>query len=202
MGEHWRPAAGQVALIEPLDAGASRDCFTGLVLPDSEERVLVDLGASPRPASQECEVVASFFAPDALYRVKATASKHGHQDAVIDLAIHEIERVQRRSSPRVQLTLPAVLSNFDGPGDLISVTGETLDIGPGGCRVQTAKPFPQGCDPTVSLKLPDGKTLISLGQVLQVEGGGTSWQYRLVFMDLEDNDAERLAKLVVDDATI
>jgi hypothetical protein len=41
----WRPAAGQIALIEPVDASPGRDCLTGVVVPG--ERILIDLGAWP-----------------------------------------------------------------------------------------------------------------------------------------------------------
>ena len=83
----WRPAAGQIALIEPVDASPGRDCLTGVVVPG--ERILIDLGASPRPESDAAEVVASFFAPDALYRLFAKA--HEEADGLVSLS--------RRSTP-------------------------------------------------------------------------------------------------------
>ncbi|MBW3615119.1 MAG: hypothetical protein KY439_07415, partial [Actinobacteria bacterium] len=53
----WKPAPGQVALIE-LSTGGN-ECLTGVVLDDDGEgSVVVDLGASPRPPQPECEVVA------------------------------------------------------------------------------------------------------------------------------------------------
>ena len=185
----WKPAPGQVALIEP--DGSGEECLTGIVL-ESDGTVVVDLGASPLHPSGPCEVTASFFAPDALYRVRATADAHEQMREVIDLTVHDVERVQRRGTPRVKTELKAVLSNLDEPGEMVSVVGSTVDIATGGCRVRTSKSFPAGCDPTVSIDLPDGETIVALSAILQSESRGSEWEYRLVFMDLDD---EQLAKL-------
>ncbi len=197
----WKPAPGQVALIE-LSTGGN-ECLTGVVLDDDGEgSVVVDLGASPRPPQPECEVVASFFAPDALYRMKATLSPHGTRDAVIDLNVHDVERVQRRTAPRVRLSIPVVLSNFDDPaaedsGGFTSVVGQSLDIGEGGCRVLVPRPFPSGCDPTVTLQLPAGDRVVALAAVLQAAAApGGGYEYRLVFLEMEELDRLRLAELV------
>lgn len=196
----WKPMPGQVALIE-LSSGGN-DLLTGVVLEDSENGpVVVDLGASPRPDEAECEVVASFFAPDALYRMTATLSSHDGQKAIIDLRIHDIERVQRRTAPRARIVIPAVLSNFDEPGAFSSVIGETIDIGEGGCRVLIPKPFPSGCDPTVTLQLPTGETVVALAAVLQANVASDGrYEYRLVFLELEDVDRLRLAELIAEPA--
>src|SRR2546430_7317051 len=98
----WRPAAGQIALIEPVEASPGRDCLTGVVVPG--DRILIDLGASPRPESDAAEVVASFFAPDALYRLFAKA--HQQQDGLVSLDVSALERVQRRANPPGQVGLP------------------------------------------------------------------------------------------------
>lgn len=190
----WRPSPGQVALIEVQDGG--RDCLTGVVVDDIGEPVVIDLGASPDLPTEDCPVIASFFAPDALYRVRARAAHHDHLDSVIDLTVEEVERVQRRTAPRVKANFPVVLSNFDDPGDLVSVVGETVDIGLGGCRVRTEKRFPMGCDPTVSLQLPSGDAIVSLAAILQSDRITNGFEYRLVFLELEDEDRERLATLV------
>ena len=63
----WKPAPGQVALIEV--AGNDRECLTGVVVDNNGGPVVVDLGSSPHLPGEDCEVVASFFAPDALYRI-------------------------------------------------------------------------------------------------------------------------------------
>lgn len=197
----WRPVPGQVALIE---VAGQESCLTGIVMdgPDADdEPIVVDLGGSPEPPSPSVEVIASFFAPDALYRLSATAVPHqnggGTPSAkVIDLRIHAIERVQRRTSPRATVPLRAVLSNLDDPGALLSVVGQTIDLGEGGCRVRTDRPFPPGCDPTVTIHLPDGSTIVALSAILQARPAPAGFEYRLVFLDLDDADRLRLAELV------
>src|SRR2546422_6997358 len=104
MFDDWRPAAGQLALIEPENATPGHDCLTGVVMPG--DRLLVDLGASPRLERDPAEVLASFFCPDALYRVTASASPVEGHDGIVALAVREVERVQRRAAPRVRAVLP------------------------------------------------------------------------------------------------
>ena len=203
----WKPVPGQVALIELNDGG--NDCLTGVVLHGEEnEGIVIDLGFSPKPEHLDSEVVASFFAPDALYRMTATLSPHGGgPDKVIDLRVHDIERVQRRNAPRARVTVPVVMSNFDDPssdepGTFPSVVGESIDIGEGGCRALMPKPFPSGCDPTITLQLPSGETVVALGAVLQANATNDGrYEYRLVFLELEDVDRLRLAELVNAPAT-
>ena len=191
----WRPAPGHLALIEPVDADPDepdRACLTGIVLPD-EHRLLIDLGASPRPPSSPCEVVASFFTPDALYRLEATALTI--DDGLVELKVHAAERVQRRQTVRHRVAVPVSLASFDGPGEFRTVTGETIDVGPGGCRVMTRTPFPAGVDPTVSIRLPGEAPVVALARILQAEVGRDRCEYRLVFADLAPDDAERLNHL-------
>lgn len=195
----WRPAPGQVVLIEVLGLD---ECLTGIVVEDGAgdgAPVVIDLGASPSPPGAECEVVASFFAPDALYRVCAVAVPHdGGAPAVIDLRVTDVERVQRRQSPRARRRLRAVLSNFDDPGALVSVVGETLDVGEGGCRVRTTKRFPTGCDPTVTVTTPTGDDVVVLGAILQSTADSDGYEYRIVFLEVDDDDRSRLARLVTE----
>ena len=203
----WKPLPGQVALIEMNDGG--NECLTGVVLAgDEDDGIVIDLGFSPKPEHVDCEVVASFFAPDALYRMRATLAPHdGGPDKVIDLRVHDIERVQRRNAPRAQIAIPVVMSNFDDPsaedsGTFSSLVGESLDIGEGGCRALMPKPFPSGCDPTVTLQLPSGETVVALAAVLQANATTDGrFEYRLVFLELEDVDRLRLAELVNEPAT-
>ena len=200
----WKPLPGQVALIEMSDGGS--ECLTGVVLDEVAEgdAVVIDLGASPAPGPIDREVVASFFAPDALYRLTATLARHEHAtiDTIIDLRVHDVERVQRRTAPRARVRLPLVLSNFDDPstedsGAFASVVGETIDVGEGGCRALMPRPFPHGCDPTVTLELPGGDTIVALAAVLQAAATTDGrYEYRLVFLELDDVDRLRLADLV------
>jgi hypothetical protein len=191
MRESWRPTPGQVALIE-LDE--RDDCLTGVVLPGYDPAVVIDLGASPAVPKEPCHVYVSFFAPDALYKVRGTASPHG-EDALIDLSIESVERVQRRTAARARVAVHAALTAFTDDGAFVSVVGKTIDIGEGGCRVRTSMPFPAQKSPTISLQLPDGGTLAASSEILQAETVDGHFEYRLAFMELEKDGRTQLAEL-------
>ena len=202
----WRPPSGGTALIEPVTEG--HGCLTGVVVEEAgadeqDDVVVIDLGGSPPPKEPKCDVIASFFSPEALYRMEATLSPHDGRDNVYDLAIHEIARIQRRAAQRAQLALPVVLSNFDSPdldagGEVFaSVTGESIDLSVGGCRVVTEGRFPPSCDPTVMLHLSPEEELVALAAVLEEKPRSDGrFEYRLVFIDPEDDHRERLARVV------
>lgn len=198
----WRPPSGGTALIEPVSERSV--CLTGIVLDEPEgDVVVVDLRGSPAPKEPKCEVLASFFSPDALYRTEATLAPHDGREMVFDLTIHQIERVQRRGARRARVTLPVVLSNFDSPdldagGEVFaSVRGESIDVGEGGCRVVTERRFPPSCDPTVMLHLSPSEELVALAAVMEeTTRSDGRYEYRLVFIDPEDDHRERLAELV------
>lgn len=191
----WKPTPGQVALIEPTEADGV-ECLTGVVVEDHGPDVVIDLGASPHPPDHDLEVVASFFAPDALYRLSGVARPHLDRRSLIDLAVAEIERVQRRSAPRSPVEVEAVLSNLDEPGALVSLVGRTVDVGTGGCRVRTEHSFPSGGDPTVTLTLADGSQVIALGAILQSRSLDEGFEYRIVFLDIDDESRGRLEHLI------
>lgn len=191
MRESWRPTPGQVALIEVDERD---DCLTGVVLPGDKGAVVIDLGASPDRPTEPCAVFVSFFAPDALYKVQGTARPH-RKEAVIDLDIVSVERVQRRMSARAHVEVHAALTAFDDDGAFVSVVGQTMDIGEGGCRVRTAVPFPAQQSPTISLHLPDGRTLAAAAEVLQAEAVDGHFEYRLAFLEVEKDGKAQLAEL-------
>jgi len=187
----WRPAAGQIALIEPVEASPGRDCLTGVVVPG--DRILIDLGASPRPESDAAEVVASFFAPDALYRLFAKA--HQQEDGLVSLDVSALERVQRRANPRVQVVLPVRLGVGD-QAEAAVLAGETVDLSTGGCRVMTDRPWPTEADPVVTIELPDGAAVSTQARVVTVDLNGDGWEYRLAFPGIDETASERLSRLV------
>ena len=187
----WRPIPGQIALIEPDDAAPGRDCLTGVVVPG--ERIRVDLGASPRPEQETCDVVASFFAPDALYRLAAKATQDA--DGLLSLDVRAVERVQRRSAPRVRLTLPVRLGVATQPDKMV-LSGETLDLSTGGCRVMTDRPWPEDAEPVLTIDLPDGTPVVTEATVVTVDLTGGGWEYRLSFPGIADGDRQRLSRLV------
>jgi hypothetical protein len=197
----WRPTEGQVALIEPT--GTHHDCLTGVVVETHGDDVVVDLGGSPPLPDPNGRVAVSFFSPEALFRVDATAHPHDGAVSVIDLTFRDIERVQRRTAPRIVLSVPVVLSNFDDiDPDTVgayfaSVTGCSIDLAQGGCRVAVSEPFPAGCDPTVTIHLSEAETVIALAVVLEEQrrpDGG--YEYRLVFTDPDDGHVELIDKVM------
>ncbi len=198
----WKPPSGQTALIEPI--ADEHGCLTGVVVDDADgDVVVVDLGGSPPLSARDCEVTASFFSPEALHRATATCRRHNGDQSIVALTIHEVERIQRRRSPRARVRLPIVLSNFDDPDPeaggsvFASVTGESIDVAEGGCRVVTERGFPHGCDPTVTLHLSDTEELVALAAVLDEQDRPDGrHEYRLVFIDPDDDHRQRLAALV------
>jgi PilZ domain len=202
VNDSWRPVPGQVALIEYAEVDASPEsqaCLTGLVLSDNDGHVTVDLGASGPLDETRAEIVVSFFSPEALYRVRATA-RRGGPPAVIELDnVQEVERVQRRLNPRVALRLPVALGSFDDPSSgFAGLKGHTLDIGLGGMRVETVAPFPAGADPTVALTLDDGRHMVAHTRVVMADIEEGHCEYRLAFIELDDGDRALIASLVGD----
>jgi len=190
MAAQWKPALGQVALLE--FAGTAD--MIGVVIGNDRGPVVVSLGPSRLPFSG-ADVTASFFTPEALYRVRGECTRRQADDGVVDLEVRDVERVQRRGAPRARVTLPVTLSDLDSGEPPLSVQGETVDVGPGGCRVRTTMPFPVASDPMVTLQLPAGDTVVAPAAVLQMESVMGRWEYRLVFMALADEDRQRLLAL-------
>lgn len=197
----WRPVPGQIALIEPVEASPGKDCLTGVVVP-AERRagagnrppVVVDLGASPRPDTEVSDVVASFFAPEALYRLSAKATLTG--DGLLVLDVGGVERVQRRSAPRARVNLPVRMLTLSEPPVVAMVVGETIDLSTGGCRVTTDHPWPDEADPVLSIDMPDGEAMVTAARVVTVDLSGDGWEYRLAFPGIAGTDRDRLSRLV------
>ncbi len=134
---YWRPPEGTTTLVEPLRPEPGFETLTATVLQD--DRLLLDLGASPRPTANT-DVVASFFTPDALLRVNGVLV--AESDGLYELIVKDIERVQRRASDRVAVELTASVVVLDGSGPMVSVVGHTQNVSAGGCRVHTHQPLP------------------------------------------------------------
>lgn len=189
---HWRPPAGTTTLVEPLDPEPGQETLTGTVL--SDERLVLDLGASPRPGAN-LDVVASFFTPDALLRV--TGVLVAEPDGYYELVVKDSERIQRRSTDRVDIELSASLVVLDGPGPIQSVLGHTQNVSVGGCRVVTDKPLPHGREAVVSLHLIDDlKPVVAQATVLEVDHDDTTWDYRLMFTAIDSDDRDRLHRVI------
>lgn len=192
MKELFQPMAGQVALVEYAEGGNS--CLTGLVLPDANHQVTIDLGAAGPLRGPNEEVIVSVFAADALYRLEATAIATKLDGIIILDPIRSTERVQRRTTPRVPIRVGMVISTHDGPG-MVTIAARSLDIGPGGMRVETLRALPEG-QPVIALTLPDGTELLAQAQILDADGDDDGYEYRLAFVDLSPEGEKALMSLV------
>ena len=175
MTTEWLPLPGMVALLEPRTAGREHDLLTGVVLPDAS-RLLIDLGASPGVNGAEA-VLASFFAADALYKLDATALPTG-SGTVVELEVHEIERIQRRAEPRTRVRLPVPVAG----GDSMRLAAETVDVAGSGCRIATEKPLPAGADATLVIRVPGmEEPIVVEARVLEVAAVDDHFEERLTF---------------------
>ncbi len=138
-------------------------------------------------------VVVSVFAPDALYRLEGRATVTGRE--LVTRADSAVERIQRRKWPRRPLDLPVTLCPVADGLRIEGVPGRTVDVGIGGCCVETLRPLEGEGDPMVILSLPDGTTIVSGTSTVDSEDLGDGWRYRLAFRDLDAHDAGRLADL-------
>ena len=191
----WRPPVGTTTLVEPVVPEPGHEALTATVLAD--DRLLLDLGASPRPL-EATDVVVSFFTPEALMRVTGVlVAVKERERTLYELVVKELECVQRREAPRVEITLLASLIVPDAPGPMVSVLGKTKNVSAGGCRLTTEQQLAGG-DPMVSLDLPDdGEPVVAQATVLSSEHVGSTWDYRLRFTSIDRDDRARLERLAV-----
>lgn len=194
----WRPSGGQLALIEEIGAASDDRCLTGLVVGDDHGRVLIDLGASPRPHQTPAAVVASFFAPDALYRITGTVIANGDSPTLLALDAESVERIQRRADRRLRAALPVGLGAFDAHRDFVAMRGTTIDLSAGGCRVLTHLPLLHGVDVTVSILTDDRRPVVALAEVVDTQIEGDVYEYRMRFLALANEDRARLDELVTE----
>lgn len=190
----WKPPAGTTTLVEPLDPEPGHEALTATVIED--DRLLIDLGASPRPG-ESTDVIASFFTSDALVRVTGILVAVEERDRTLyELVVKDIDRVQRRGTPRVEIALAASLVVPDAPGPMMSVLGRTQNVSAGGCRLTTDQRLAGG-DAVVSLDLADDSgPVVAQATVLSSEHHGSKWDYRLLFTAIDGDDRVRLERLV------
>jgi hypothetical protein len=186
MTSQWRPNQGQIALLEVVGPNPSPDALTGIVLKNGD-RLLIDLGASPRLPDPVCEVTASFFNPEALYLVTAVATARD-DPALIDLRIDDVNAVQRRAATRRKTTLPVSIT-----AGAKSLTGETVDVAIGGCRVRVDSPLTP--DVPLMISVGDEDPVTTAARVIDGGEDQGQWEYGLAFDEIDDADATRLTTL-------
>jgi hypothetical protein len=190
----FRPGPGQVALVE---YPSQDEPLTGLITNGGQqERIAIDLGAQTKLPTPDEPVVVSVYAPDALYRLRATARPTRPEGVIVLEPVHEIERIQRRSAARVPIQVGVTLSFLDNAAPIIeSIVGRTLDIGLGGLRVLTLRTVPHR-DPTVMFTLPTGRSIVGAALVLSEDVSADGYECRLAFEDLDPDDVVALRELV------
>ncbi len=188
MGESFRARIGQVVLVE-----VGEDAVTGVVIDTRPDAVVLDLTSSSGPP-EGAEVLASVFAPEALYRARATA-RIDHGTCIRLDHVRDVETIQRRRWPRRQIAMPVSLMTVDGP-EPTAVTGETIDIGVGGAHVRAGAALPPGTDPVVTLTLPGGAVLVLAARIVFAHADGETFEYRVAFPDIDPDDAAQLVEVV------
>jgi PilZ domain-containing protein len=193
--KEFRTRLGQVVLLERVGDGETTP-LTGVVLESATaEIVTIDLMAPPAPDLDGVEVTVSVFAPEAMYRARATLRLRGdgHRAELGDLDPED--PVQRRRWPRRTMSLPVSVVTVDEETPA-GVVGETIDLSLGGARIVTHEPLPATGDPLVALTLPDGGVLLMQGRVVHSAKTSDAFTYGLVFPDIEGDDAARLSEVL------
>jgi PilZ domain len=191
----WTVRRGHLVLIEPKGAD-SESCLTGLVeaIPD-DRTVVVDLGSSPRLGPLPCPVQVSLYTPEAFYHAAAQASSNGTDGRVVSLHMTEIEAIPRRAA-RLAASIPVGLAGFDHLGSFVSASGETVDLSAGGCRVKVDAPLPNHGPAALMVPVDDGVPIVALAAIKEETQRRRVWEYRLSFLRITEDDAERLTELV------
>lgn len=177
---------GTVVVLERVDGAWPG--VTATVVGAHDGRTTVDLGCGvAHGLDADLDVVVSAVASDQVVRQRAHAHRTG--DLVELVPLEEARSVCRRLRPRCRAALPVSLVDFDHTSGPMAQQGETVDLGPGGCRVWVPDALPAGCDPTLLLTLPSGQRVVT--ETTVVERITVSWgfQYRLLFSAI-DGDAE------------
>lgn len=183
---------GLVGLTALVEVGPAET--TGRVTAVDGPRVTVELDDASLAEGESGTVAVSVFAPDALYRLAGPARVIGQQ--LSTGAGTSVERIQRRKWPRRSLDLPVTVCPVADGVRIEGVPGRTVDVGIGGCCVETLRPVEGEGDPMVIISLPDGTTIVSGTATVAIEELGDGWRYRLAFRELDAHDAGRLADLM------
>jgi hypothetical protein len=196
MPESYRPVAGQVVMVEPADSSVDVACFTGVVLPPTNDHVTIDVGMAVSKLVDGAEVLVSVFSADALYRLRGGTRAKSTTVLLIDPLL-DVERVQRRRSARPAIRVSVTLVSTDeSDPDVSRVAGRSLDIGAGGLRVETIRPLPAAAEPIAIVSVPQGAPLMLPTRVIAAQVDEEGCEYRLAFTQLRPTDAERLAVLM------
>lgn len=192
MAEDWRPPDGAECYLEAA-SGEPVTCSGTTV---SGNGVRIELADAAPPGLLDRPVVVTCGTPDALHVMNGFLRPVDSGVRFVELDAVDVMHLQRRSEPRIEIELPVTLADVEGPTPLVSVTGHTLNVSSGGCRVLCERPLPSGVDPLVTVRLADGKPPVTAeAAVLERDQVDDGWDYRLVFTDIRVDDRLRLTRL-------
>ena len=78
----------------------------------------------------------------------------------------------------------------------MSASGETIDLSAGGCRVKVDAPLPNHGPAALMVPIDDGVPIVALAAIKEETQRRRGWEYRLSFLRITEDDAERLTELV------
>jgi hypothetical protein len=189
----YKPRAGQIILVEGALTDPDLEPLSGLVVRVGGGRVTItSTGSSPPPADGS-RVITSHFAPEALYRMTATARTADKGVLILEDCQH-LQTVQRRSWPRSAMRIPITLASVDA--DVAGVRGETIDISIGGAHVWTAAAVEASDDLLATLTMPDGGVLLVASRVVWSTVVSARCEYRIAFCDLDEVETGKIGLLV------
>jgi hypothetical protein len=191
--EKFRAGLGQVVLLEWPERADAKP-VTGVVQAGGMGVVTVDLTSDPGDEFDGSRALVSVFAPEAMYRARATLRFIGGRLARLS-DLEADEPIQRRRWPRRRVALAVSLVPIDDAVP-VGVRGETVDVSVGGARVVTHDPLPAGQDPLVAITMPEGDVLLVPGLVIHAEHDRDHFAYGVVFPEIGGDEAARLAALV------
>ena len=96
---------------------------------------------------------------------------------------------QRRTTPRIQITLDLMLLREKGRG----INARTLDLGPGGMKVASDRPLATDEVVRFDLSSPTGEHIEGQARVLRMQGPN---QYALRFEQLDEHEKLLLTRAV------
>jgi hypothetical protein len=178
----WLPLPGQLALVEV--AGA--DPCAGIVTAAGGATVTIDLTGGEAPADGDLSV--SFIASDALYRAHPSAVRRQSARS-LEVVVADVERIQRRRVPRVRIQYPITVTVESGE----AIRGETLDIGPGGCRFTSSHHIGEAQTVELVIDVLEGPAIAAQGRLLETRDDAGNYEYRVAFSRIDDEAILRLA---------
>jgi c-di-GMP-binding flagellar brake protein YcgR len=189
MEPSWLPLPGQLALVEV----AGSDPLAGIVTQAGGDTVSIDLTGGEAPADAALSI--SFVAADALYRAHPSAVRR-QSPRSLQVVVGEVERVQRRRTPRVRVQYPITVTSEKGE----QFRGETLDVGIGGCRFATSHHIGEAQTAQLVIEMLEGAPIKAGGRLLETRHEEGEYEYRVAFSDIDDDAMARIGQLA-DDGT-